>query len=90
MLELINTTVAGISVDGMQAAVQISNCSSVSVRNSHFERIKKATALLVLNAQHIEILNSSFVNNSGSMDGAALRVDMNNGSMMNMSGESRL
>ncbi len=87
MLELINTTVAGISVaNGKQAAVQISNCSSVSVHDSHFERIKNATALLVLDATYIEILNSSFVSNSASINGSALRVDVNSGSMI-MSGK---
>ncbi len=87
VLELFNTTVAGIKVvDGKQAAVQISNCSSVSVHDSHFERIKKATALKVLGAQHVEILNSSFVNNSASMEGAALYVIMDSGSMI-MSGD---
>ncbi len=75
------------TVAGMQAAVQISNCNSVSVRDSHFERIKNATALLVLNAQHVEVLNSSFVKNSASMDGAALKVYMNRGFMI-MSGET--
>ncbi len=87
VLKLINSTVAGISVDnGKQAAVQISNCSSVSVYNSHFEHIRSATALLFLNALHIEILNSSFVNNSASINGSALRADMS-GSMI-MSGEN--
>jgi hypothetical protein len=90
VLELFNTTVAGITVaGGKQAAVQISNCSRVSVHDSHFERIKQATAFRVLAAQHVEILNSSFVNNSASKIGSALYIDMDSGSMI-MSGENRL
>ncbi len=90
MLELFNTTVDGITVSGgKQAEVQISDCSSVTVQDCHFERVKKATALKVLGAQHVEILNSSFVNNSASMDGAALYVYMESGPVI-MSGENKL
>ncbi len=74
---------------GKQAAVQISNCSRVSVQDSHFEHIKEATAFRVVGAQHVEILNSTFVNNSASKNGSALYLNMDSRSMI-MSGENRL